>query len=159
MTITLTQGYEAIIDDDDFSHVAKWKWSICKRGAKRYAGATVKSEPALLHRYILGDPPFKGAEVDHINGNGLDNRRANLRWATKSQNQANSGKRKGNFTSKYRGVYWTKQRSRWQVEIKIDYKRKHLGFFKDELLAAHAYNQAATKYFGEFASLNVIEGT
>lgn len=158
MKISLTQGYEAIIDDEDFSHVNKWSWSICKRAGKFYAGATVNSKPAMLHRYILGEAPFKGAQVDHINGDGLDNRRVNLRWATMSQNQANSGKRKGNFSSKFRGVYWSKQRNKWQSEIKIDYKRKHLGFFTDELLAAHAYNEAAIKYFGEFAKLNPMEG-
>jgi hypothetical protein len=101
--------------------------------------------------------PRKGRVVDHRNNDGLDNRRANLRPATQSQNMINRPK-KPNTASKYRGVRWDKSRNLWYSEIHFRYKgrriRKFLGRFKNEIDAAKAYDEAAKKYHGEFARLN-----
>jgi AP2 domain/HNH endonuclease len=102
-----------------------------------------------MHRMILEGYPF----VDHVNGNGLDNRKANLRQAT-AQEQAWNRKKQGNCSSKYKGVCWSKHARKWVVHIKIDYQQVYLGYFKDEVEAALAYDEAARKNFGEFARTN-----
>jgi len=88
-------------------------------------------------------------EIDHINGDKLDNRRENLRSATRSQNKMNSGKPKNN-TSGYKGVCWYKRGNKWRAQIGINGKLKHLGYFEDKEEAAKAYKKAAEKYHGEF---------
>jgi hypothetical protein len=108
-------------------------------------------ETRLLHRIILDAP--KGTDVDHINGNGLDNRRCNLRLATRSQNHANRFKKPGT-TSRFKGVRF--ERNRWHAQIRVQYKKTYLGSFRDEIDAALAYNAAALEAFGEFARINTI---
>jgi len=97
-----------------------------------------------------GDGDF----CDHINHNGLDNRKANLRLATRSQNAWNRQKAKIKSRSKYKGVSWYNRGKRWSVRIQVNRKQKFLGIFEDEIEAAKAYDRAARKYFGEFAELN-----
>lgn len=91
--------------------------------------------------------------VDHINLNGLDNRRGNLRLCTDGQNKANGRIRRDN-TSGYRGVYWNASANKWQAYISVNSKRLYLGVFSDPWDAAVAYNDAALKHFGEFARIN-----
>lgn len=98
----------------------------------------------------------KGMVVDHINHNGLDNRKANLRIATFSENRRNSRKAK-DTSSKYKGVSWHKNNKKWHAGININGRRKHLGSFDDEIQAAKAYDEVARKYHGEFSSLNFEE--
>src|SRR3990167_2235442 len=110
----------------------------------------------FLHRFILNAP--KGLEVDHINGNGLDNRRKNIRLCTKKENMQNR-RISINNTSGYKGVYYhksDKRKKRWTVFIRTDDNRKFIGRFLTALDAAKAYNEAATKYHGEFARLNTL---
>ena len=106
----------------------------------------------MMHRKIMG------AEgeilVDHINHNGLDNRKVNLRFATYSQNNSNTRMRKNPGASKYKGVQWSKQRNKWTAIIRYNKKRKFLGYYTDERKAAKAYNEAAKIYHGQFASPN-----
>lgn len=109
-----------------------------------------------MHRAILGAK--KGEESDHRNCNGLDNRRANLRLCTTSQNQMNRRKQDG-CTSNFKGVFWDKERRKWLSRIHYKGKQIHLGRFYIEKDAAHAYNQAATKFFGEFARPNELSET
>lgn len=106
-----------------------------------------------MHRFIMNAQ--KGQIIDHINGNGLDNRKENLRFCTHRQNAYNliTGTNK---TSKYKGVHLLKNNGLWCVQIKIPNKRIRLGNFEREDDAALAYNEAAIKYFGEFACLNKI---
>jgi len=104
-----------------------------------------------MHRLILNPPA--GITIDHINGNGLDNRRENLRLAGRGQNQCNRGKQSNN-TSGFKGVTWHKNLNKWEAGISISGKRYHVGFYKTPEAAARAYDDAAKKYHGEFARLN-----
>jgi len=100
---------------------------------------------------------FPGARmVDHINGNGLDNRRENLRPATNRENQGNSEKQQG-VSSRFKGVCWVKSKGRWTAYIKTKKRLEKLGYFDDETQAAKAYNMAAIEVFGEFARLNKLD--
>ena len=159
--VDLTNGYSAIVDDADYEHVSKHKWFAtvrrradgtlrvyAKRNAKRDGGGwTVQ----YMHNMIAGTPP--GMCTDHVDGNGLNNTRENLRICTHAENQRNQRKRGG--ASAWKGVYWNKSNSRWQSLIRISGKRIYLGCFTDEIAAARAYDEAAMKLHGEFARLNL----
>jgi len=148
--IKLYKGQLAIVDDEDFKLANNYKWYMNKRGyVKGMIGDTTKS----LHRIIMGEP---SGNVDHINGNKLDNRQSNLRICNQSQNCANSKIPKNN-TSGYKGVHWNKALKKWQSYIMVRRKRIHLGYFYIREQAGKAYNDAAVEYFGEFARLNNIK--
>jgi HNH endonuclease/AP2 domain len=154
--IMLSQGKIAIVDDCDFEIVNKYKWTYLQTGiygeyAYRSAIVDGKRGPMLLHRFILGEVP-KDMVIDHINGNGLDNRRENLRICTRSQNNIN--KRKKGTSSKYKGVYFDKARNKFRSHIIVEGKSIFLGRYETELEAALAYDKASNKYHGEFANNN-----
>jgi len=110
-----------------------------------------QGELILMHRQIM--QPDDGEVVDHISGDGLDNRRENLRICSHKENiRAQQPQRGG--TSKYRGVCWKSAREKWEAQIKVDGDNKYLGRYKNEEQAAKAYNKAAKKHFGEYAYLN-----
>ena len=155
--IRLTQGKFAIVDPDDYPRLSKHKWRICRTKGKNvlYAERSIrlpngKYSRLLMHRQIIHVP--EGYVIDHINGNGLDNRKANLRPATVAQNAWNSKKR--NPRSGYKGVCFDKDKGLWRAAIVCNRKRIHLGYFKNRTDAAKAYDKAAKKYHGQFASLN-----
>ena len=108
----------------------------------------------MMHRQIMNAP--KGIVVDHINRNGLDNRKANLRFATVSQNNWNSRKGFNCGSSKYKGVSWSKDKKKWAVWLSVNKKNKQFGYFDDEKEAARVYNEVAKKHRGEFAVLNNV---
>lgn len=124
-----------------------------RQKGSRYVHVTVS---VLLHRLLLNAP--KESEVDHINGDGLDNRRSNLRLATRAQNAANTIVRKRHSTkpSRFRGVHWAPRglAGYWVAQIRIEGKFRHLGYCKDEEQAARLYDDAAFEAHGEFATLN-----
>jgi len=156
--IPLTQGKYAIVDPDDFDRLREHKWHISRGGGTFYAVRTIRPHNykrivIKMHRQILKVP--SRIFVDHINHNGLDNRKANLRPATRTQNNRNRRKvSKAGFHSKYKGLTWYKHQNRWAVRIMADRKSIFLGYFQNEINAAKAYDTAARKYFGEFANLN-----
>lgn len=154
--ILLSQGKVAIVDDADYERVNQHKWTYShmnknKEYAIRGVGPRSNHTTQLMHRFILGDIP-EGMVVDHINGDGLDNRRCNLRICTRSQNTIN--KRKKGTTSKYKGVYWDKNRKKFRSHIVVEGKTIFLGRYDSELEAAIAYDNASEKYHGEFANNN-----
>ena len=155
--IRLTQGQYAIVDSDDYKSLAEYKWRICKTKGKNvtYTERSVrlpngKYSRILMHRQLMHVP--KGYVIDHINGCGLDNRRANLRLATVAQNAWNSGKR--NPRSGYKGVWFAKDKNLWRASIVCNRRRIHLGYFENKIEAAKAYDRAAKKLHKEFAVLN-----
>jgi len=153
--IPLTQGKVAIVDDEDFERLSQYKWCYATVGyAVRFEQVNGKRRGVFMHRQIMQPP--KDLEVDHINGDKLDNRRSNLRIVTRQQNRFNERPRKGT-SSKYKGVSWYKQTRRWEAYIKINGKKKRIGYFNDEIEAALAYDRAARELFGEYAKTNFKE--
>jgi len=157
--ILLTRGYIALVDDADYDRVmAAGPWCAKVTRNDIYAMRNVRRPGGkgggtqMLHRFILG---LSGSVlVDHRNRYGLDNRRGNLRiGVTRSQNNANSGKHRGAFTSRFRGVCWKKKK--WCAQIVRSGKKVHLGYFTEELDAARAYDAAAREQWGEFAKSNL----
>ncbi len=160
--IPLTQGKFAIVDPDDFLRLCKRKWFAVKGGSTFYAVHSVAPKQGqryrlYMHREVL--PVAENMFVDHINCNGLDNRKANLRPATSAQNIRNRGKRAGKGGSKYKGVFWDNRMRKWRVRIGFNRARLRVGDFSDEIEAAKAYDQAAKQYHGQFASLNFPDAT
>jgi len=155
--IALTQGKVAIVDDGDFEWLNQFKWCAHKARNTYYAERAVrvglKRKQLQMHRFILGLDFGDKRQGDHINMDGLDNRRANLRIATVAENLHNRGKQKNN-TSGYKGVFWEKKDKKWRARIKVDGERMHLGLFHDPADAARAYDKAAKKHHGEFATTN-----
>lgn len=144
-------GY-ALIDAADLDLITDRHWSLYENHrngwkSKHYAVASINKRAVYMHQIIMG-----ALGVDHKNGDGLDNRHVNLRIATVSQNGANSGPRGG--TSPFKGVLWHKNAEKWQAYIQVNYLRRHLGYFDDEMEAAQAYDAAAREAWGEFAYLN-----
>ena len=155
--IQLTQGYVALVDDEDYEWLRRWKWYavVKERGrvcAMRRGHRQGKNTTIYMHSEIVGAKP--GQQVDHRNGDALDNRRGNLRACPNAQNSQNRRANTGR-SSKYKGVCWNKARGKWQAEICIDWKKKYLGRFDTEREAALAYDAAGRELFGEFARLNL----
>lgn len=154
--IKLTEGRFALVDENDYQYLKKWYWRTDGQGyAMRTEGTAYKGtlKRIYLHRLIM-DFPKKPLEIDHINGNRLDNRRENLRICTKRQNLLNRLKSKNKKTSKYIGVNFRKERKVWRATIKINGKQISIGSFNNERHAAMARDIWAKELFGEFAKLN-----
>jgi len=156
--IPITREKYIFVSDEDYERVMEHSWQAVPSRvnglwyAHRMVWSGSSYEPQSVHVFILGAPP-EGMEIDHKNRNGLDNRRANIRFATRQQNLANQGIGKLN-TSGYRGVIWNKDTQRWRCSIFIDKKRKYLGFFDEAEEAARAFDEEAKKHHGDFANLN-----
>lgn len=157
--IALTQGMETIVDSEYFEWLNQWKWHL---GSGGYARRTIhlgrgkgKQDPKgiWMHRELM--KPEQGFFVDHINGNRLDNRKSNLRIVSNLQNCWNKRILNKN-TSGYKGVSWKKDKMKFKAYITVNTKQVHLGYFNCPLEAAKAYDEAALKYFGEYARINHV---
>ena len=153
--IKLTRGYESIVDDEDYDRLIKMgKWNIMRKGKNIYARRNDKKATksiTLMHRLILDAP--KDLHIDHINGNGLDNRKINLRFCTASQNQMNRTSVAGS-SSRFKGVHWHIRNKKWQAQIALRGRYYYLGIFDNEIDAAIIYDEAAKILHGNFAQTN-----
>ena len=153
--IPLTQGKYAKVDPEDYIWLSQFRWHYkvnkCAIYAVRDISVAGRSKRIFMHRLIMKTPPH--LVCDHINHDGLDNRRQNLRNCTIGQNNANSRSARGS-SSRYKGVSWSKRRRKWAVYIKKNGIQLNLGCFDDEVEAAKAYDKAAKTLHGEFAQLN-----
>lgn len=153
--IISSNGYEILVDADDFERLNKYSWWVSVRGKRigvfRSTKVNGKSKTIQMHREIM--QPGAGLVVDHINRNRLDNRRSNLRICTQFENARNVGPASH---KKYKGtIKEIKGKSvGWHAKIRCGGKQIYLGYFKDEESAARAYDKAASKLHGEFAYLN-----
>lgn len=139
------------IDYEDLDRICLYRWNLHAVDGRNYVQAIDGNRRHLrLHRLIMNAPP--GMDVDHIDGDGLNNRKSNLRICTRSQNLQNQKPRGG--TSAYKGVCWCKTVNLWRAYIRKDGKRSYIGYFKDEMKAASAYDRTAKSLFGEFARVN-----
>ena len=149
--IPLTQGKYALVDAADFKYLSRYKWHALKGSATYYAVRSNARKNIRMHRLITNAP--KNMLVDHIDHDGLNNTRANLRICTKAQNNRNQRPRK-NTTSRYKGVHYDKKAKAYYAKIKHKGKRITIGKFKNETEAAKAYDKEAKKRFGKYAYLN-----
>lgn len=156
ISFKLDEATRTIVDYADELFLHGWAWRPLEVSpGKFYAHAWRNKMHVYMHRLIIGAGPRD--YVDHINGDGLDNRRINLRLATPSQNSANRAgdNRKAGVTSVYKGVSWNKTKNKWAAYIHVSGKTRSLGAYVDELDAARAYDKAAAETWGEFARLNL----
>jgi hypothetical protein len=156
--IRLTNGYIALVDDNDFDLLNQWSW----RGNKQNNGAVYaetdnyvegKRIVIKMHRFIVGVSDST-ILVDHKDGNGLNNQRNNLRPCSKSQNGMNRGTIRKNRLSKFKGVQWHKAGKKWVSEIVVNKKKTYLGLFINEEDAAKDYEIKSKELHGEFSKLN-----
>ena len=158
--IPLTQGKFALVDNEDFEWLSQWKWCVLKNVSNFYAKRALSRKDTnsrttitiLMHRIIID--ATQEQEVDHRDGNGLNNCRSNLRFASRSQNNMNSHKIRG--VSKYKGVCFDKSRKnkKWKTQIGKNNKQYSLGYFDNEIEAAKTYDTKAKELFGKFARSN-----
>lgn len=150
--IITTNGYVVLVDDADYPELSKRKWTAIKKGNMRYARNRVYSvkdgkhvcTETLMHRHLVDDG---SRQIDHLNGNGLDNRRSNLRGVSHSENQRNRCGPQRNSTSGVRGVHWDKSNGRWIAAIVVFRKCVHLGCFDTLEEAAAARLRGEQKYW------------
>lgn len=158
--IKLNKGFVALVDDEDFERVNKFNWFVLKGTSTYYAQRTFWINGKQYHQYLhqfmfdyFKSKDSKRIVIDHINHNGLDNTRINIRECTHSQNRMNQIPI-NNKTSIYKGVDWSQKSKKYRAKIGINHKSIHIGFFASEKDAAIAYDMAAKKYHGDFAYLN-----
>lgn len=148
--LDLTHGFQALIDEADAPRVAGYNWYVTRQG---YAGATYKENDirkmVLIHRLLTAAPA--GTHVDHINGDKLDNRSANLRVVSFSINQVNRKRLNKNNTSGMRGVRWCQRKNKWLAQITVNRANKFIGYFTDADAAVAARKAAEARFWGELS--------
>jgi hypothetical protein len=160
--IQLSRGFVTQVDDEDFEFLSQISWFAFKHGQKFTAARTLfingRRKTIFMHRCILLPCNTSSKiEIDHIDGNALNNQKANLRTCTHSQNTKNKDKQSIN-TSGFKGVYFHKKNKKWRAQIGLNGRRVTLGEFHTKEEAASTYDLSAVKYYGEFARLNFPGG-
>lgn len=139
--IALTQGLVAVVDDSDFDVLDQFNWHAARRARTVYAARHKgRNKIVLMHAEIMQTP--SGFDTDHIDGNGLNNVRSNLRVTTVTQNRYNQIRKRRTATSRFRGVSWNKKLGRWVAQIRLHGQQTYLGLFDDEVEAARVYDAA-----------------
>ena len=152
------QGLVALVDDDDWNTVCSYRWHPVQGRNTIYAKVTLPGNTSMsMHRLILGLKVGDKRQGDHIDGNGLNNQRHNLRIATRSQNNANRRSARKS-SSQFIGVNFNKKGNNWQAQIRHERRNMWIGYFETEVEAAMAYDEAAVKLHGEFANVNFKQG-
>lgn len=152
--LKITRNQYAIVDDDDYEILKRWKWTCRSDGYAMRMSSKVngKRRLCMMHAFIMKTP--QGMHTDHINNNKLDNRKQNLRICTPAQNQVRSFKK--NNTSGFKGVSWNKDKKKWDARTYYKNKQVFIGYFEDKAEAANAFNNKVKDLYGEFAYLNKI---
>ena len=152
--IELRNGYKVCVDDCDYLLVSSFKWKL-SRGRRTYYAVSQDEHGKFLnmHRLIMGLQYGDHREIDHIDGNGWNNCRNNLRIVTRQQNMFNQ-RPQDHRISQYRGVGWHRKQHKWRARCRVNGKLYHLGLFDTETAAAREYNRFASVCFGEYAYLN-----
>lgn len=147
-----------MVDDEDYERISQFKWSASKEGRSWYAvrgsGGRKDRRSVRMHRFIMN--PLCNQLMDHIDGNGLNNQKSNLRICSAKENCRSFKLKRKNASSNFRGVSWCKTRKKWRSQISIDRKTIVIGAYDNETEAALAYNVAASFEFKEFANLNEV---
>lgn len=151
------KGMFALVDDEDYERLSKFYWSaVKKREGLFYAERVTKRDKNRKQKVIGMHIEVMGSKwIDHIDFDGLNNQKSNLREVTHSQNMMNKAKKRGS-ASGLKGVSWHNKNNNWLAKIKINGKDKHLGCSKDPIKCARLYDEAAIKYFGEYAKINGV---
>lgn len=149
--IPLTRGLSALIDDVDFELVSKHRWHARAVKNRSYASSKINGKNVSLHAYLLTPP--QNSDIDHIDGNGLNNQRFNLRICSHMENMANQ-KQHRDSKSPYKGIWRAQHCDRWAVQLVYRGRKLYLGLFKDPIEAAKAYDLKAKELHGSFARLN-----
>lgn len=154
--IKLTKGYSAIVDDEDYPAISQYSWYAEETKGHVYARRRVtisrgKTKLLSMHRAIIN--PLDNQDVDHIDNNGLNNTKANLRACSRAENIRNQVKHKGSIP-KYKGVSYDSSRKKWTAAICVNRRQMSLGRFNTELEAAEARDKAAKELHGEYAHIN-----
>lgn len=156
--IPLTRGMHALVDAEDFDKVNQFEWFASPNGRTFYAmrhpydSKTGKQSTEIMHRLILGARP--GQAIDHLDGDGLNNQKKNLRFASPGQNGANRKKNSGHTYSTFKGVTWHKRKKKWMASLKVAGKSLFLGYWEVPEDAARAYDIAAKQHFSDYARTN-----
>lgn len=160
-SIPLSQGLFALVDSVDYENLNQWRW-YAKKGRKTFYAwrnsKTLNGKRSTIQMHCVIVDSGGEKEVDHRDGNGLNNTRGNLRASTVSENTRNRTKRVDS-ASNYKGVHWHKRDQKWWSQIMVNGKSKWLGYFENPIEAAHAYDAAALKLHGEYARTNQMLGT
>lgn len=154
-----SRKWNVLVDSEDYDLLSQKRWYLRVGERNRYAGTferkqrngVSRTKSLKMHRVILWCP--RGYHIDHINRNGLDNRKCNLRVVKQGQNLQNSRKKVGS-TSRYKGVSWHRHNRKWESKIRVNKKRWHLGYFDSQAAAARAYDAAARKLYDGYVATN-----
>lgn len=149
--LALSQGFESLVDASDFDYLSQYSWHYSHGYAKSRIKTSEGWKYFYLHRFLLN--AAKGVQIDHINGDSLDNRKCNLRICNNQQNSMNTGLSKNN-TSGFKGVSLERKTNKWWAKLMYNRKVVHIGFYHNKEDAAREYDKAAIEFFGEFALTN-----